>query len=254
MSALYHLFFGGSAASVSSVSPESLDPVHAFRHPIGVAAAPLRLVSPSALPRAEENERRTELPVGRIVELCGGPSVARTSAAVALCLEAQSHGDPVAWVLSRGEPSVPSAISTMIFPPDLAEAGLDLDALVVVHVPASDVRAAPKAAEILLRTGGFGAVVLDLSSMSSLRQSPKADAWMGRLLGLAREHSVRLVVLSSSDAQAPSLGPLVSVRMEMRRSRLSAGRFRVEGKVLKDKSGSMRGEEERVMRAPPGLG
>jgi recombination protein RecA len=243
--------------------------VHAFRHPIGVAAASLRLVSspsPDVGPVDAKAKERSELPVGRIVELCGGPSVARTSAAVALCVEAQSQGDPVAWVLARDAPSSLSSSSSSssavshassttagIYPPDLAEAGIDLEALVVVHVPASDVRAGPRAAEILLRTGGFGAVVLDLSSLSFARQGPKADAWMGRLLGLAREHSARLVVLTSSDAAAPSLGPLVSLRLEMRRSRLSRGRFRVEGKVLKDKSGSMKGEEERVMRGPIGM-
>ncbi len=222
---------------------------------MSVAAASLRLVSSSALSGesvdGEEQAAPVRIPAGRIVELCGGPSVARTSAAVALCVEAQSFGDPVAWVLSRGEASMTSA---GIYPPDLAEAGLDLEALVVVHVPAGDVRAGPKAAEILLRTGGFGAVVLDLSGLSIARQGPSTDAWMGRLLGLAREHSARLVVLSSSDAHAPSLGPLVSLRMEMRRSRLSSGRFRVEGKVLKDKSGAMRGEEGRVMRGPVGIG
>ena len=106
-----------------------------------------------------------------------------------------------------------------------------------------------------MRTGGFGAVVLDLSSLSVTRQGPKVDAWMGRLLSLAREHSVRLVVLSSSDARAPSLGPLVSLRMEMRRSRLSGGRFRVKGAVLKDKSGAMsRSTGSEVMRGPMGIG
>ncbi len=144
--------------------------------------------------------------------------------------EAQAEGDPVAWVLPRG---------AGLFPPDLAAAGLDLDALIVVHVPPEDASAAPRAAELILRTGAFGAIVVDLSRSSDTHGSavPRGVAWQGRLIGLAREHATRLLVLSPNGATRASLGPLVSLRWGVRRARIAPGRFRVESTVVKDKSG-----------------
>lgn len=217
-----------------------------------MAAAALEVVRTppsSVLEEAREREHRPPaLPSGKIVELCGGPMVARTSAAVALCVDVQSRGDPVAWVMVR------SGHEAGVFPPDLAAAGLDLDALLVVFAPdgeRGEKVSGPKAAEILLRTGGFGAVVLDLSGASPKRQGHGVDAWMGRLLGLAREHDAHLCVLTSEGAQAPSLGPLVAVRVEMKRRRLTEGRYRVEACVLKDKTGQMQ-SGERIHLAPVG--
>lgn len=163
------------------------------------------------------------LPRGRVLELTGGPDAAATSAAVQLLLASQREGDPVAWVQPRGGE---------LYPPDLAAAGLDLDALLVVHVPSDDRANLPKAAELVLRTGAFGAVVLDLSSA----RPPRGDAWLGRLASLAREHDCRCVLLGPPDASA-SFGPLVSLRLQPRRVRMRPGRFRVELEVLKDKSG-----------------
>ena len=174
-------------------------------------------------------------PPGRIVELCAGPDAAQTSGAVVVLREAQAEGDPVAWVLPR---------DAGLYPPDLAAAGLDLDALVVVHVPPDDPLAVPRAAELVLRTGAFGAVVLDLSRAVV----PRGAAWQGRLLGLAREHACRVVVLSPFGRARASLGPLVSLRFDVRRAPLTPGdaralgTFALEARVLKDKSGLTRGE------------
>ena len=166
-------------------------------------------------------------PPGRLVELCAGPDGARTTvAALALC-EAQAEGDPVAWVLPRDGGAGP-------FPPDLRAAGVDLDALLVVHVPHETVAAA-RAAEIVLRTGAFGAVVLDLSAS---REGLLRASWQGRLLALAREHSSRLVVLAPADREG--LGSLVSLRWGVRRARACPERYRIEGTVIKDKSGGQR--------------
>jgi hypothetical protein len=161
-----------------------------------------------------------------------------------------------------------------LFPPDWARAGLDLDALLVVHVPDHDPSAAPRAAELLLRTGVMGAVVLDLSNVrarASVRalepSSPandgasakgsngrgsrrdnvlRGDAWLGRLFGLAREHGSRLVLLSPHDHAAPSLGPLVSMRLAVRHAsdehglvRDDEGRLSLTMEVLKDKTGTL---------------
>lgn len=195
----------------------------------------------------EARSRRGELVgEGRLVELSAGPASARTSVAAALLREAQSRGDPVAWVL----PKDPEGGG--LFPPDLAAAGIDLDALVVVHVPAADSSAGPRAAELVLRTGAFGAVVLDLGS-----SVPKGSAWQGRLVGLAREHASRVLVLSPRRREEPSLGPLVSVRLDVQRARVGAARFRLDAHVIKDKSGFYAQVEPRldddVRPGPPGV-
>src|SRR5688572_3434094 len=93
-------------------------------------------------------------PPGFVIELTGGLDGAGTSVAVAAVVDAQRHGGITAWLQPQHGP---------LFPPDCAESGVDLDALVVIHVPpvptqrpaqrsAHDL---PKAAELLLRSGAF---------------------------------------------------------------------------------------------------
>lgn len=190
---------------------------------VAAPVLPLRsgLVKAPELPSART---RGGLPRGRLIELTGGPGAASTSTAVQILLASQREGEPAAWIQPRGG---------ALYPPDLAAAGLDLASLLVVHVPPDAGSAGlPKAAELALRTGAFGAVAIDLSST----HPPRGDAWLGRLAGLAREHDCRCVLLGPADAAA-SLGPLVSLRLRARRERLTPGRYRVETDVLKDKSG-----------------
>jgi recombination protein RecA len=196
---------------------------------------------PREIPEEKSIEAPSWVPAGRIVELCAGPDSAQTSVAAMVLKEVQGEGDPVAWVIPRGGG---------LFPPDLAAAGLDLDALVVVHVPPDDSAAAPKAAELILRTGAFGALVLDLSRGAV----PRGTAWQPRLLGLAREHGTRVLVLSPSGAARASLGPLVSLRWSVRRIRVESGRFQLESRILKDKSGLFQqGAAAISCRAPSGM-
>lgn len=203
-------------------------------------ALPLR----SALLKAFETppaSARGTLPRGRVIELTGGPGAAATSAAVQILLASQREGDPVAWIQPRGG---------WLYPPDLAAAGIDLACLLVVHVPIEAGSAGlPKAAEFVLRTGAFGAVAIDLTSV----RPPRGDAWLGRLASLAREHDSRCVLLGPSDAST-SLGPLVSLRLRPRRRRIRPGRYRVETEVLKDKSGCLPVlEAPEAWRGPEGM-
>lgn len=176
-------------------------------------------------------------PPGKIVELSGQ---ARTSLAARLLRAVQAEGDPVAWITPQKNGG--------LFPPDLAAAGLDLDALVVVHVPEDD-RAGPKAAELLLRTGAFGAVALDARALGarSRVQGQRATAWQGRLSGILRTHAARLLVLTDGgaleqEAGAPSLGPLIGVRLVLARER-RGDQLWIETHVVKDKSGALGGRE-----------
>jgi recombination protein RecA len=211
-------------------------------------------------------------PPGKITELSGR---ARTSLAARLLRAVQAEGEPVAWVTLG--PSVPVAASAGaaspragasrrsgaapgglmpggLFPPDLAAAGLDLDALVVVHVSGADERMGPKAAELLLRTGAFGAVAIDADALGRAAQGgQRATAWQGRLLGILRGCEARLLVLSEGDASCPSLGPLVAVRLALACDRHGEA-LQVTTQVLKDKSGALGGHTPPVeaWRGPPG--
>lgn len=199
---------------------------------------PLR---PRLLEELESRSERGILPRGRVIELVGGPDAAPTSAAVQILLSSQREGDPVAWIQPRGGG---------LYPPDLAAAGLDLASLLVVHVPAEAGRAGlPKAAELLLRTGAFGAVAIDLSEA----RPPRGDAWLGRLAALAREHDSRCVLLGPADASA-SFGPLVALRLRPRRLRVRPGWYRLEIEVLKNKSGGKPSlEAPERFRGPEGM-
>src|SRR5262245_13238621 len=119
----------------------------------------LRLVREPSSEAVEGDALAACIEPGRLVELSGvvDGACARLSTAIAVVHRVQAEGDTAAWIQPDGGP---------LYPPDLAEAGIDLDALVVVHVPSA---ALPhtlcvglcKAAELLLRSSAFGLVVVD---------------------------------------------------------------------------------------------
>lgn len=180
---------------------------------------------------------------GRVVEISGAGASARHTTAVALVRQAQLEGETTVWVQPAGGP---------LYPPDLAESGVDLDALLVVHVPADRGQVGlARAAELLLRSGAYGLCVVDLSvvdgacpsghdasGMSSQPARPprlRGSAWQARLAALARMHGSRVVVLTRAEAGRDSLGPMVGLRVEPRRERRAAGLFAVHPEVLKHK-------------------
>lgn len=206
-------------------------------------AAPVLPIRSGLLKIAEPSDPPSEegLPRGRVIELTGGPGAAATSVAVQILLASQREGDPVAWIQPH---------DGTLYPPDVAAAGMDLACMLVVHVPRdAGSRGLPKAAELALRTGAFGAVALDFTSV----RAPRGEAWLGRLASLAREHDCRCVLLGPEDASA-SLGPLVALRMRPRRRRVRPGRHRVELEVLKNKAGWRPSLDAPVLwRGPEGM-
>ena len=94
---------------------------------------------------------------GRLCELSSLPGTALLTAAFRLVLDAQLEGEPAAWI---------TATPDTFFAPDAAESGVDLDALVVIRDP--DARAAARAADRVLRSGGFGLIVMDLYADSRI--------------------------------------------------------------------------------------
>ncbi|MEM1413404.1 MAG: recombinase A, partial [Myxococcota bacterium] len=103
-------------------------------------------------------------------------------------LEAQAAGAPVAWVGARG--ALPHV-------PDLVAAGVDLGAFVAVAHRAGEAASRLRSAELLLRSGAFGLVVVDLADV---RRLPGMAAGLARLRGLVREHRAHALFLVEGGA------------------------------------------------------
>ena len=101
---------------------------------------------------------------------------------------------------------------------DVVQLGIDLPALVVVRVPKAD--AIARAGEKLLRSGGFGLVVLDLG---------RADIPTPLQSSVDRNRSTSsfgtLICLTEKDSKAFSLGSLVSLRVHAERKKANKNQF-----------------------------
>lgn len=173
---------------------------------------------------------------GRLVEVSGSAASASLTIAFGLVREAQDQGEPVGWVTSR---------ENVFYPPDAAQGGVDLAALVVVRVLSAESIA--RAGEKLLRSGGFGLVVLDLGC---------ADIPLPlqtRLTGLAHRHHTALVCLTEKESRTFSLGSLVSMRVHAERKQVSGERFRCALHVLKDKRRGPTWTHEELCYGPAGM-
>lgn len=167
-----------------------------------------------------------QFPAERLIEISGDATCARITLAISALLLAQAEGETAAWIQGAGG---------SLYPPDLEQSGVDLRALAVVHVPLeAGGYGRLRAAELLLRSGAFGIVIVDLG-VPTLR--PTDTAWQGRLLGLAREHHSRVILLTERGSHVSSLGPLISLRIEPQRRRTARGVFAVESQFIKNKAG-----------------
>jgi recombination protein RecA len=173
---------------------------------------------------------------GRLVEISGSTASAALTLTFVLVREAQERGEPVGWVTMS---------ETSFYPPDAAQNGTDLGTLVVVRL--SHAESISRAGEKLLRSGGFGVVVLDLGD---------ADIPMPlqtRLTGLAHRHHTALICLTKKESRAFSLGSLVSLRAHAERQRAENNRFACTLRVLKDKRRGPTWHYEELYTGPAGL-
>ncbi|CAN5728747.1 hypothetical protein BH11MYX3_BH11MYX3_32000 [soil metagenome] len=188
---------------------------------------------------------------GRLVELSARGAAATLTTATELVLEAQRASEPVAWVVPW---SLDPKTSTF-YPPDVADTGIDLAALVVVRAPS--MVASARAAERLLRSGAFGLIVLDFASvdLETHRAQRLPDQVLGRLVTLAQAHDAAVVCLTDKPPDAGSLGSLVSLRAEAMRLRGAPtdGGFEVTLRTLKDKRRGPGWSSRRKARGPAGL-
>ena len=179
---------------------------------------------------------------GRLVELSGQGDSAALTLAVGLVAAAHRRGENVAWVCATDP----------LFPPDAAAAGVDLAALPVIQLPPprrgatrtprrrratpSEVGvAAARAALHLLRAGCFVLVVLDLSTR------------------LAARHATALLCLTHKGEEAPSLSPLVSLRLHTRRGDPEGSRFPCHLTALRDRLHGPGWHHVEPCRGPAGL-
>ena len=194
-----------------------------------------------ALRGAEEVAEPWGLPAlrGRLVELSGRGARATLTEAMGLILEAQLASEPAAWIQSPSHGG--------FYPPDAAESGVDLAALVVVRVP--DPTGAARAAERLLRSGAFGLVVIDLGLGGEQELSM---AQQGRLVTLAQAHDAAVICLTEKTQDTGSLGSLISLRAEALRARTKDG-FEVTVRALKDKRRGPGWSRTIKVRGPAGM-
>ena len=173
---------------------------------------------------------------GRFIEISASASTASLTLAFGLVREAQIRGEPAGWVTS---------MESFFYPPDAAYGGIDLAALAVIRV--LHAVTIPRAGEKLLRSGGFGLIVLDLG----IADIP--IPLQSRLTGLAQRYHTGLVCLTEKESKAFSLGSLVSLRAHAERQRSSDNRFVCRLRVLKDKRRGPAWSHEEFCCGPAGL-
>lgn len=183
------------------------------------------------------NEDLTSLFAGRLAEVRGGRATAALTFAFRLVLQAQRRKEPVAWIARHG---------TVFYPPDAAEASVDLDGLIVIWVP--DVLPAARAADRLLRSGGFGLVVMDLGADPAVPSHALA-----RLGGLAKKHHAIVLCLTEGRHERATLGSLVSIRAEASRQQHGDNRYLCKVRALKDKRNGPGWKHMEVCHGPHGL-
>ena len=174
---------------------------------------------------------------GRYSEISSNSAGASLTLVFRLVLEIQRQGEPVAWMMTH---------ASIFFPPDAADAGVDLEALAVIRV--ADSIAAARTAEHLLRSGGFGLVVLDLGANARLPQHAQS-----RLAGQARRHDTALLCITEKEYDQPSLGSLVSLRAHTERVTENSNHFRCMVRVIKDKRRGPGWLHVELCRGPDGL-
>jgi recombination protein RecA len=174
---------------------------------------------------------------GRFLEISSFGQTVSITAAASLILDSQLRGEPAAWVAVGG---------STFFPPDFAQCGIDLESLPVIRVPHGLL--ASRVADRLLRSGGFGIIVLDLGSDIDMRIAVQV-----RLAALAKKHRTTLVCLTQKEPAVPSLGPLVSLRAQGAIDKTGFNRFTWELEILRDKRRGLGWRHTEVCRGPDGL-
>ena len=174
---------------------------------------------------------------GRCVEISATETSAALTFAFRLVRQSQQSGEPVCWICRR---------DSAFFPPDAHSLGIDLKTLPVVW--AVKPRPAAQAADLLLRSGAFGLVIIDLGADHNIPASI-----LTRLAGLAKKHGSALVCLTEKEEGISSLGSLVSLRAQAERKTGRDGSFPCSIRIVKDKRRGPGWKHIEVYHGPDGL-
>jgi recombination protein RecA len=159
------------------------------------------------------------IPEGRLSEVEGHGA---TSAIVRLVAEAQSQGEPVAWI---------TGATSSVHPPDLAAGGIHLHSLAFLRIK-DDAKQTTRlrAAELVLRSGAFALVVIEAPPAHDL----PARA-LSRLHAMARRYNTRVVFRRCHHSKV-SLGPLIGLKIHVAREIHGSQGERLSFRVQKNKA------------------
>jgi recombination protein RecA len=174
---------------------------------------------------------------GRLVEISGNGDTAVLTAACALIRDAQRHTEPAVWI---------AAGDSTFFPPDAAASGIDLNSLILIR--ARDTASAARSADRILRSAGFGLIVVDLGKDNNVPLPT-----LTRLSGLARRHHAVVLFITEKSDTNPTLGSLISLAARTRREKVDRDRYRWSLVVTKDKRGAPASAHREECRGPAGL-
>ncbi len=174
---------------------------------------------------------------GQVSELSGAASSATLTLSMDLVLDAQRQSEVVAWITTEDR---------FFFPPDVVECGVDLSSMVVVRTPSgTDI---PRAGEMLIRSGAFGLVVLDIGKGVSIPLPMQA-----RLVKLAQQHHTAVLYVTSKSDDSASVGSLVSLHATAAMSQTESGSYECGLKILKDKHSAPNWAHRETYCGPAGL-
>lgn len=177
----------------------------------------------------------------RLTEVSGKGGGAGLTLAFSLLREAQQRDESVLWISSRRKP---------FYPEDAYRNGVDLARLPVLFL--RHPRDAYWSAARLLGSGGFGFMVWDFASWKRAEQILPL-AFLGRLNAQAYHHRASVLVLTDKERDEPSLGCLVSLRLQV--EALPGHPELLEVEVVRDKQGVTGGRRRWEWRCglPDGL-
>jgi recombination protein RecA len=178
---------------------------------------------------------RLENLAGILAEVSEETACGAVSFVAEVILEAQGRNEPVAWV---------AGVSSIWYPPDLADRGVDLSSLAVIRAGGED--ESLTAAEWLVRSGALGLVIVDADG-----DWKASDASLGRILKLAERSRCAVVFLARKSAHEPSLGSHISLRGCV--SRNGSEPFHIAITTIKDKRSSSSSRQSRQYHGPSGM-
>lgn len=187
------------------------------------------------------------MPRGRLIEVAGTVSSGKTSLVQSLAARTLGDGRGVGWV----DPS------KSFYAPSAAQAGISLDALVLVQPPR--VWEIFRAGEHLIRSGALALVILDAVQLPG----KGVTSPLFRLNRLALHYHTAVVLLTDQPDRVSSLGSAIAMRLRIERRSycfepearppFDITGYRIEIEVGKARNGPVGASQRVDVRNPQGI-